>query len=167
MKIKLLILFIASVILSTNSCKEEDCYGEPAAVYFDEVIYLNIIDKQGGNIFLGEFSIDSLKIFENKQELSYEYSNSLIKFQLSNDFYKRIIDNSDMEIIENVYFQYDYNTVDTLTIKTTHKFYPENCDRSAYSNTKIFYNSKLLIENADAIVLFNSNRSNPLIITRL
>ncbi len=166
MKIELLALIVISIIISTNSCKKPDCYGETEAIYFYENIYISIVDKQGKNIFVNDFSIDSLKIFENNQELSYEYSNSVIKFQLSSDFYNNFEGSLDKEIIAYVYFQLAFNIIDTITIKTTPKYYPDECHRSDYFNIRVFYNSKSVFENMNSTCLFCTYPSRPLILTR-
>ena len=166
MKAKLLVLIVVSIILSTNSCKESDCNGEPEAIKFDEDIYVSIVDKQGEDVFINGFSIDSLKIFENNQKLSFEYSNSVIKFQLSSHFYNSVDNISGKEIIENIYIQYDYNTVDTIIIKATPKYYPDECQRTDYFNKRVFYNSNSVIEEINSTCLFCTYPSKPLILTR-
>lgn len=166
MKIKLLILIVVSIIISTNSCKESDCNGEPEAILLYEDIYLNIVDKQGENVFINGFSIDSLKIFENNQKLSFEYSNSVIKFRLSSGFYNNVENSLDKEIIENVFIQYDNNIVDTIIIKTTPKYYPDECQRTDYFNVRVFYNSNSVIENSNSTCLFCTYQSRPLILSR-
>lgn len=165
-KIELLTLIVISIIISANSCKKPDCYGEPRAIYFYENIYLSIVDKQGENVFINGFSIDSLKIFENNQELSYGYSNSVIKFQLSSGFYNNVEGSLDKEIISSVYFQYAFNTIDTITIKTTPKYYPDECHRTDYFNIRVFYNSNSVFENMNSTCLFCTYPSRPLILTR-
>ena len=166
MKVKIVVLIVVSIILSTTSCKESDCNGEPEAINFNEDIYASIVNNQGENVFLNDFSIDSLKIFENNQKLSYEYSNSVIKFQLSSGFYNNVVNSFDKEIIESIYIQYDYNTVDTITIKASPKYYPDECERTDYFNVRVLYNSNLVIETTNATCLFCSYSSKPLILTR-
>lgn len=167
MKTKLLILIIITTLLSAISCGDKtDCMGDIDGIITNEEIYITIENKQGENIFINDFYLDSLIIFENDHLINFDNSNNIIKFKLSDDFYKHTENISGDEIITNIYFKLDNNTSDTVIIETTPKYYSDECDRTAFYNTKVYYKSNLVYENADGILLLYTTYSKPLALIR-
>lgn len=146
-----LILIVLSILLNASSCKKDPCKGEPGTIDYGETILIEFINQDSINVFQSQFSIDSLILTENGNQLTFSCSNGkTLKFSLesfSSTNFNTIIES-------NVIAKFDSNTIDTLNFKAKPVIYKDQCNKTEYEFIELKLNS-IIILNENNVSCFS------------
>ena len=155
---KILILVIAS-IFSINSCNKDECKGEPIYCSYDLKLNVKFINEEGNSIFNTDYNIDSLTIYENTTERTFDFLNdSSIEFTLNTTSFDFLKKNINKNITNVVIYKFDNSEKDTLFINSKFVEDTDNPCRDYYFEyVKITYNSTTLIDRTNVQYILSKN----------
>lgn len=145
-KISFLFIFLFAIL--SNQCKEK-CIGEPIVIVAFEQLKVQILNPENEGIFINNYDIGNLEIYENENKIEYSAENVMfseantLSFPVSITEGQLLSSNFGEELITNFYFKYNDLETDTLEIKILPVLDDNNCNEF-YETIEIIYNSNLL-----------------------
>jgi len=141
-----LILIIVSILLNASSCEKDPCKGEPDTINYNETILVEFINQDSINVFQSQFSIDSLMLTENENQLTFTCSNGkTLKLSLESFSSTNVSSNFNNIIECNVIAKFNSSTIDTLIFKAKPVIYKDQCNKTEYEFIELKHNSNIVL----------------------
>lgn len=145
---------ILSLIVFSCHRDNDSCAGEPKSIRANERLAFQFYGSGNESIFKDDFKMDSLKIFENENELdftidsTYYFEAPMVYFVSNITKWDSIESNLGDTLNTQILIEFGANKIDTLRITSVPNKLDNPCGGYAYDYVKMTYNSNTLLNYA-------------------